>query len=195
VSGIEDPAESLPSAGAAIGSGGADLGTHRPHLFHLQQARPDTYDGGSLRNANEETFPILTGQDASAVLALLEPGGIREPHWHPSAWEMDFVITGRLRFTVLETLDYTESFEATAGDLVFLPQGGLHYFENVGEGDANSLIVFNTSATEPRDDIGLVAALSVLPSGVLGAIFGVTPEAFDRIPPSVRRLGITRHAR
>jgi oxalate decarboxylase len=186
----EDPADRLPSTGGAAASGSADLDTHQGHLFHLQHAEPDTYDGGSLHNTNEETFPILAGQDASAVLAHLEPGGIREGHWHPSAWELDFVLTGKLRFTILETLDYTETFDAAGGDLIFLPQGGLHYFENTGQTDANSLIVFNTSATEPRDDIGLVAALGALPpAALLGPIFGTPPEAFHHIPRAVRRVG------
>ncbi|MFP5070986.1 cupin domain-containing protein [Pseudonocardia nantongensis] len=193
VTSTDDPIDRLPAAGGDVAPGGADLNPHQPHRFRLAASAPDTYDGGTLRNASEETFSILKGQDASVVLAHLEPGGIREPHWHPSAWEVNYVITGRLRFTALETLGYWESFDAEAGDLVFLPQGGMHYFENVGEDVASSLIVFNSSSREPRDDIGMVSALSVLASSVLGSLFGVPAEVFDRIPHNVRRIGITRH--
>jgi hypothetical protein len=45
------------------------------------------------------------------------------------------------------------------------------------------LIAFNTDASEPQDDIGLVASFSALPADVLGAIFGTTsPETFRNIP-------------
>jgi hypothetical protein len=27
------------------------------------------------------------------VLTVLRPGGIREPHWHPSAWELNYVMS------------------------------------------------------------------------------------------------------
>jgi hypothetical protein len=40
--------------------------------------------------------------------------------------------------------------------------------------------MFNTSAAEPHDDIGLVAALNVTPRDVLGAVFGAPPEVFPQ---------------
>lgn len=67
----------------AIPGRGADLDKSRAHLFHLTDARASRCDGGTIQQANEHSFPILYGQAASVVLTRLEPGGIREPHWHP----------------------------------------------------------------------------------------------------------------
>ena len=63
----------------------AETITSRSHLFHLGAQPVNTYDGGFFRQADEESFPILQGQAASVVMLTLQPGGIREPHWHPSA--------------------------------------------------------------------------------------------------------------
>jgi oxalate decarboxylase len=30
----------------------------------------------------------------------MEKGGVREPHWHPNAAELNYVIEGKVRFTV-----------------------------------------------------------------------------------------------
>jgi oxalate decarboxylase len=57
------------------------------------------------------------------------------------------------------------------------------------------LIVFNTSAEEPKDDIGLVASLNALPRDVLATIFGVTPDLFDSIPPTIKPVTIARKSK
>jgi oxalate decarboxylase len=53
------------------------------------------------------------------------------------------------------------------------------------------LTVFNSSAQETKDDIGIVAALNSLPRDVLGAVFGVPPSVFGTIPQSVKPVIIT----
>ena len=72
----------------------AETITSQSHLFHLAALPPTTYDGGSQQQAHEENFPMLKGQEASIELITLQPGGIREPHWHPSAWEINMVTKG-----------------------------------------------------------------------------------------------------
>jgi len=62
----------------------AETITSQSHLFPLGAQPPTTLDGGSFKQANEDNFPILKGQEASILLLTLQPGGIREPHWHPA---------------------------------------------------------------------------------------------------------------
>ncbi|PZU32448.1 MAG: hypothetical protein DI577_03200, partial [Microbacterium sp.] len=78
-------------------AGGVD--PDHPHLFHLQSATSDDFDGGSLQGARSGVWPILTDQKDAVYLARLRPGGAREPHWHPSAWEMNVVLSGRVRWS------------------------------------------------------------------------------------------------
>jgi oxalate decarboxylase len=66
-------------SGSDTGSGGADLDKRQIHLFHLTAAEASRHDGGAIQQANEHTFPILSGRAASVVLTVLRPGGIREP--------------------------------------------------------------------------------------------------------------------
>jgi oxalate decarboxylase len=72
----------------------AETITSKSHLFHLGDSPVNRYDGGFFQQADEENFPILRGQAASIVKLTLVPGGIREPHWHPSAWELNIVTSG-----------------------------------------------------------------------------------------------------
>ena len=132
----------------------AETITSQSHLFHLTALPPTTYDGGTQQQAHEDNFPILKGQEASIQLITLQPGGIREPHWHPSAWEINLVTKGVATWVLIDGNGNHESFDAHVDDIVFAPQGSLHYFENRGTGDLDVLIIQNTSAPEDKDNIG-----------------------------------------
>ncbi len=156
----------------------AETITSQSHLFRLGAQPFNTYDGGSFQQADEDNFPILKGQQASIVLLTLQPGGIREPHWHPSAWEINLVTSGVAAWVVIDGNGNHESFDQHAGDVVFAPQGSFHYFENRGPGDMKIVIIQNTSAPEAKDNIGIGESLSRLPPRVLSAVFGVPAETF-----------------
>jgi oxalate decarboxylase len=173
-------------------TGGGWSGQH-PHVFHLASWSPDTFAGGTLQGATGDNWKILAGQQASVYLAKLGPGGVREPHWHPSAWELNFVISGSARWSLVGPEATHDAFEVVKGDLVFAPQGHFHYFENASETeDLVVLIVFNSSSSEPADDVGIVASLSAIPADVLGAVFNVPRGTFDKLPRKLERVTIAK---
>lgn len=157
----------------------AETITSQSHLFRLGAQPPTVLDGGSFQQANEDNFPILKGQEASILMLTLQPGGIREPHWHPSAWELNIVTTGVATWIVIDGNGNHESFDQGVGDIVFAPQGSFHYFENRGKDDLKIVIIQNTSAPEDKDNIGIGESLSRLPPRVLSAVFGVPEETFS----------------
>ena len=158
----------------------AETLTNKSHLFQLGALPPTTYDGGLQQQAHEDNFPILTGQEASIQLITLQPGGIREPHWHPSAWEINIVTKGVASWVLIDGNGNHESFDAGVDDLVFAPQGSLHYFENLGKDELEVLIIQNSSAAEDKDNIGIAESLSQLPPQTLSAMFGVPAETFAK---------------
>jgi oxalate decarboxylase len=175
------PGESVVDDAARFGDPRipAETITSQSHLFHLGQQTSTTYDGGSFQQANEDNFPILTGQEASIVLLTLQPGGIREPHWHPSAWELNIVTKGVAAWVLIDGNGNHESFDQHVGDVVFAPQGSFHYFENRGPEDMKIVIIQNTSTPEDKDNIGIGESLSRIPPRVLSAVFGVPAETFS----------------
>ena len=157
----------------------AETITTQSHLFNLGAQPPTTLDGGSYQQANEDNFPILKGQEASILLLTLQPGGIREPHWHPSAWELNIVTSGVATWVVIDGNGNHESFDQHVGEIMFAPQGSFHYFENRGKDDMKITIIQNTSAPENKDNIGIGESVSRLPPRVLSAVFGVPAEIFS----------------
>jgi oxalate decarboxylase len=165
------------------------------HLFHLSTADPVfSSDAGSILQAHEGNFPILRGEEASIALLTLKPGGIREPHWHPSAWEINFVTKGVATWTAVDVDGHSESFEQHPGDVVFAPQGYLHYFENKTNEDTALIIVFNSSALEGKDDLGIGVSVSKMPPDVLGAVFGVPADTFTKFKKIEKSLSIVKRS-
>ena len=167
------------------------------HLFHLTSGEPDRYNGGTLQGAHEQNFPVLAGQNGAAYFVRLEPGGVREPHWHPTAWELNYHISGTAKWTILGTHPdggyHNDVFEANAGDLVFAPQGFFHYFENARtDAPLELLIVFNTSAPEMGDDIGILAALNSIPREVTATVLGIPATALAAIPTDIKPVVVTK---
>jgi oxalate decarboxylase len=159
----------------------AETITNKSHMFHLGALPPAAYDGGLQQQAHEGNFPILNGQEASIQLITLQPGGIREPHWHPSAWELNIVTKGVASWVLIDGNGNHESFEAA-----------VDYFENVGKADLEVLIIQNSSAAEDKDNIGIAESLSQLPPQTLSAVFGVPAETFDKFKKYDNAITILR---
>ncbi|MFI6997901.1 cupin domain-containing protein [Nocardia sp. NPDC050175] len=197
--GLIGAAAASPGAPAELANDGAvDSNLNNAsHLFKLKVADRASFDGGYLQGAHEDNFPVLQGQKGSVYFVHLDGGGIREPHWHPTAWELNYIISGKAKWTILGTHPdgsyHNDVFEAEQGDLVFAPQGYFHYFENASaDTPLDVLVTFNTSAKEPNDDIGIVATLNSLPREVLAASFGIPVSAFANIPTDIKPVVITR---
>ena len=114
--------------------------------------------GGTVTEATGDGFPVLEGNDAASFLLVLKPGAVREPHWHPNAWEMDVPLSGRGRLGVRTwTTRHPERrvdlpARPSASRTSSRPQGYAHYIENTGKEDMRWVVVFNN--THPTD-IGL----------------------------------------
>jgi oxalate decarboxylase len=134
---------------------------------------------------------VVAGQNAAMALVVLKKGGTREPHWHPDAWEFDYCISGKARMSVVGPNNEWREFKVEPGQIVFVPQGYFHYFENIGEDDLRFLIVFNNSTKESNDDIGLSVSLGETPNHVLAATFGVPDSVFEQIPKLHKEVIIT----
>jgi oxalate decarboxylase len=149
------------------------------HKFNLK-AFPPTVEsrGGTVSLGNANNFGTLSG--LACYLLTLKPKGIREPHWHPNAAELDYVISGRGRMTIFSPGDNVDTFEVGTGEIVFIPSAYFHYIENVnGSEDMQFAVFFNH---ERPEDIGISGALGAYSNEVLGSVFGLQPKILDALP-------------
>src|SRR5271167_3517664 len=93
-------------AGMTATSGVAEASADRPPAgelpsfrFPMEDQEGRITEGGSAKEATVKQLPISTG--LAGVSMRLQPGGVRELHWHANAAEWAFVIKGRVRSTVI----------------------------------------------------------------------------------------------
>jgi oxalate decarboxylase len=149
------------------------------HKFNLKAFPPMVQSkGGTVSLGNANNFAIL--KNLACYLLTLKPKGIREPHWHPNAAELDYVISGRARMTIFSPDNNVETFEVGPGEIVFIPPAYFHYIENMNASEDMQFAVFFNH--ERPEDIGLSGAFGAYSNEVLGSIFGLQPKVLDSLP-------------
>jgi oxalate decarboxylase len=117
-----------------------------PHKYSLDAAAPIMeFPGGELRIVSQKEFPIATMTGATM---LINPGSVRELHWHPNADEWQFVLSGRARVTIFGAHARTKTAEFGQGQIAFVKQGFGHYIEQVGSEPLRLLLLFNAPVYE-----------------------------------------------
>jgi oxalate decarboxylase len=133
--------------------------------------------GGRLWMVDSTRFPIsktITG----AVLDL-EPGALRELHWHPGADEWQYVLEGKVSMTMFGSHGRFRTETLEQGDVGYIPQGYGHSIENVGDKKCRVLIGFNSGVYE---EIDLSEWIAANPVDVLATNFDNPASLFKEFP-------------
>ncbi len=150
------------------------------YKYKLNALKPQVDNaGGSVAECDEVVFPVVKNGGAAVFLLKLKPGALREPHWHPNCWEMDYVVAGTVQMTIVPPDGEADIFTLEPGDVAFVPQGFAHSIANIGSDEAIIPIVFNNSRP---DDLGLSTMYGKFPAGQFTQTFGVPPSAMSAIP-------------
>ena len=96
--------------------------------------KPIRTRSGAVRITDSKNFPVATA--ISAALVEVQPGGMRELHWHPNADEWQYYIEGQARMGVFGSTGNARTFDYRAGDVGYVPFAMGHYVENTGDGPA-----------------------------------------------------------
>ncbi len=112
------------------------------HKYRLLNQPPVKFEGGMERVVSSREFSIQTTLTAGRL--DLEPGALREMHWHPHADEWQYYIRGRARVGIFGSHGRARTEEFAAGDVGFVPQGFGHYVEAVGTEPLEMLILYNS---------------------------------------------------
>lgn len=112
-----------------------------PYVLLASKIEPERYSGGTVKTIDSRVFPMTT---LSALVIEIEPGGMREMHWHPDADEWQYYIEGKARMTVFDATNKARTFDFMPGDVGFVPKTLGHYIENTGNVPVRVINVFNS---------------------------------------------------
>ena len=157
---------------------GVQWGGTEPVIFRLSQSTP-AYEnsGGSIRIADSSNFPASTS--VAAALTIIEPGGMRELHWHPNADEWQYYLKGSARMTVFNTGPHANTMDFKAGDVGLVRRNYGHYVENTGD---EQLIYIETFRSDHYEEVSLANWLAHLPPALVSAHLNIPEEVIATFP-------------
>src|SRR6202030_1919230 len=148
------------------------------HRFRLTSQDPTgTFRGGRAWQADSRRFPI--SKTITGMVFEIDPGGLRELHWHPNADEWQYVLSGQASVTLFGAGGRYRTETLTQGDVGYIPQGYGHSIENVGAKPCRILIGLNTGLYEAID---LSQWIAGNPLDVLATNFGKPAALFEKFP-------------
>ena len=102
--------------------------------YRLEQKPPRTDYGGVVRAASVRQFPVSKGLAGASM--RLQLGCLRELHWHPTAAELGYVVSGSCRTTVLSP-DGADTGTFRPGDVWCFPRGWGHSIRGIGSSECH----------------------------------------------------------
>ncbi|WP_079913752.1 oxalate decarboxylase family bicupin [Paenibacillus sp. 32352] len=139
------------------------------HRLYAQQ--PIRTPGGTVRIVDSTNFPISTR--IAAALVEIEPGGMREMHWHPNNDEWQYYLTGKGRMTVFAANGNARTFDVRAGDVGYVPFAYGHYIQNTGDQSLWFLEMFKSSRFA---DVSLNQWMALTPQQMVRETLHASPE-------------------
>jgi oxalate decarboxylase len=109
----------------------------------MMAQKPIKTKSGTVRITDTSVFPA--SKTISAALVEVQPGGMRELHWHPNTDEWQYYIEGQARMGVFGASGQARTFDYRAGDVGYVPFAMGHYIENTGTMPLRFLEMFKSS--------------------------------------------------
>jgi oxalate decarboxylase len=152
-------------------------------LSHRMMAQqPIKSKNGTVRITDTSVFPA--SKTISAALVEVEPGGMRELHWHPNTDEWQYYIEGQARMGVFAASGQARTFDFMAGDVGYVPFAMGHYVENTGTTPLRFLEIFKS---DYYADVSLNQWLALTPPALVNAHLKLGPQFMaslrkDKVP-------------
>lgn len=164
------------SANRTLGSGPAGpVPLWFSHRMLSQE--PIRTSGGTIRITDSRVFPAA--KNIAAALVEVEPGAMRELHWHANGDEWQYYLSGQGRMTVYASSGNASTFDYQAGDVGYVPRFMPHYVENTGTTVLRFLELFRSDHFE---DISLAQWLALTPHELVRAHLKIDESVLAKIP-------------
>jgi oxalate decarboxylase len=144
------------------------------HRMMAQQ--PIKTKSGTVRITDTSVFPA--SKTISAALVEVEPGGMRELHWHPNTNEWQYYIEGQARMGVFAASGQARTFDFLAGDVGYVSFAMGHYIENTGSATLRFLEVFKSSYYA---DVSLDQWMALTPPELVSATLNLDPQVMGAL--------------
>lgn len=136
--------------------------------------------GGTAKEATVEQLPI--SENLAGVSMWLQPGAVREMHWHANAAEWGYVIEGSVRVTLYDPEERIDIADAGPGDVFSFPRGYGHAIQNPGTIPTHFILIFDNGHFSEFATFSSTDWLAHTPVDVVSETLGVPAIALAGLP-------------
>lgn len=167
-----------PMPGPLAGDRTGGAGPVPDSLSHRMLAQePIRTRGGTVRITDSKNFSA--SKTIAAALVELEPGALRELHWHPNGDEWQYYLSGQGRMTAFGSESKARTFDYQAGDVGYVPFAMGHYIENTGTTPLRFLELFRSPVYA---DVSLNQWMALTPHALVRAHLDIDESVLAGLP-------------
>jgi len=144
--------------------------------YELLKQPPIQTPGGTVRIVDSSNFPI--SKTIAAALVEVEPGAMREMHWHPNNDEWQYYLTGQGRMTVFTGEGTARTLDYRAGDVGYVPFATGHYIQNTG---TESLWFLEMFRSDRFEDVSLNQWMALTPKELINSNLDAPAELINSL--------------
>ena len=172
-------ATSIFQRAAAQDAPGWETASHTlpPFSYNLEASEPQSFTGGTLRTATSTNIPALEG--FSIFSESIDPGALRELHWHSNCHELSYCLSGEGTIGIHSPKGDSATFSINNGSVSFVPLGYAHYIQNSGSEPLRMIIAFTNEQPQKFD---LSMALPWVPGELIAQTLSVPPGTIPMLP-------------
>jgi oxalate decarboxylase len=148
--------------------------------FELEKSEGRVIDGSYGKEATVRQLPISKG--IAGVSMLMQPGVMRELHWHATAAEWAFVIEGRVRTSVIDPNGCAEINDFGPGEIWYFPRGHGHVIETLGDKPCHFILLFDNGYFSEFGTFSISDWIGHAPKELLAKNFGLPASVFESFP-------------
>ena len=148
--------------------------------FALEKSEGKVIGNSFGKEATVTQLPISKG--IAGVSMKLEPGAMRELHWHATAAEWALVLEGRVRTTMIDPSGFAETNDFDPGDVWYFPRGHGHMLQCLGEKPCHFILIFDNGYFSEFGTFSITDWVGHTPKPLLAKTFGLPEAAFDSFP-------------
>lgn len=148
-----------------------------PLTLHMKDVPAKQFEAGKVWIVDQSVFPAA--KTISAAIVEVQPGGMRELHWHPKSEEWDYFMQGKAKVGVFNSNSLARTFNYQAGDVGVIPKEAGHYIKNIGD---EPLIFIELFKNPVYSDISLNKWLATTPSQIVADHLNMSKQTVEHLP-------------
>ncbi|CAO1636441.1 unnamed protein product [Sympodiomycopsis kandeliae] len=149
--------------------------TPDPYTYNLSSRPAQELAGGSVKIVDSSNFTV---SEIAAAEVTINPGAMRELHWHPSSDEWTYFISGHARITIFAGTNNARTYDFQGGDVAYIPKNQGHMVEALGNKPVKLLETFKS---KKFSQLSLSNWLSLTPPNIVKSHTGWSDKAIAKL--------------